>query len=350
MSLLNPISSRRRMKTGNLPNIKIMKSLDQLQTIFIEALEREVLRIGETAPTGLYEPVQYTLQMGGKRLRPVMLLYAANLFGNDYQQAVPAAIGLEVFHNFTLLHDDIMDKADIRRGNQTVHLKYDENTAILSGDAMSILAYRYLGQTDAELLPKILPLFTQTALEVCEGQQYDMEFETRTDVSVDEYIEMIRLKTAVLIACSLKMGALLGGASAKDADLLYDFGINIGLAFQLQDDWLDVFGVTSVFGKKIGGDIRSNKKTYLLLKALELANEKEYGALMKWVNAENPDLTHKVEAVTALYKQVGADDNARQLMQEYHSKAIISLDNLSVAEADKAPLYQFAEKMISRIS
>jgi geranylgeranyl diphosphate synthase type II len=242
-----------------------MKSLESLVAYFEAAFREEITKIGQTAPLKLYAPVAYSLMIGGKRLRPALMLHTASLFSEDINHVLPAAMAIEIFHNFTLLHDDIMDRADVRRGLPTVHKKYNENAAILSGDAMSILAFKYLAKGNGAGFHDLLSLFSKTAIEVCEGQQLDMDFETRDDVTVDEYLEMIRLKTAVLIACSLKIGAILSNASAEDADLLYEYGIHIGLAFQLQDDWLDVYGNPDIFGKKQGGDICANKKTYLLL-------------------------------------------------------------------------------------
>jgi geranylgeranyl diphosphate synthase type II len=325
-------------------------TIEELRTLFSEALEKEVEKIGTTEPTGLYNPIKYTLEAGGKRLRPALVLLSANILSNNISQAIPAAIAIEIFHNFTLLHDDVMDNAAIRRGNPTVHEKYSENTAILSGDAMSIIAYRYLGESSAVILPGLLSLFTKTALEVCEGQQYDMEFEKQDDISVEEYMEMIRLKTAVLIACSLKMGAIIANASDSDADLLYEFGINIGLAFQLQDDWLDVYGDPKLFGKKIGGDIRSNKKTYLLLKSLELSDEQNRRELLKWISTTDTDNETKVTEVTRIFNNAGVNQKAKELMLEYHDKAIKCLNELDVAENKKRALFEIADKVVNRIS
>jgi geranylgeranyl diphosphate synthase type II len=326
------------------------RTLEELREIFSESLAKEAEKIGTTNPTGLYEPIKYTLDAGGKRLRPVLVLLTADMFSDNISHAIPAATAIEIFHNFTLLHDDVMDNATLRRGNLTVHEKYSENTAILSGDAMSILAYRYLGESPAILLPELLSLFTKTALEVCEGQQYDMEFEEQNNTSVDDYMKMIRLKTAVLIACSLKMGAIIANASDNDANLLYEFGINIGLAFQLQDDWLDVYGDPKVFGKKIGGDIRSNKKTFLLLKSLELSNEQNRQELLKWITSSNADNDIKVAEVTRIFNDTGVDRKAKELMLEYHKKAINCLNKLEIPESKKEALLNIADKVINRIS
>ena len=232
----------------------------------LQEVQRAVENIAyPPAPAGLYEPIRYELSLGGKRIRPVLTLMACELFGGDRRMAIDAATGLEIFHNFTLLHDDVMDKADLRRGKPTVHIKWDENSAILSGDAMQILSYMYIMKSPEASRAAVCDIYLKTALEICEGQQYDMEFESRNDVREEEYIEMIRLKTAVLLGCALKTGAIIAGAPAADADRIYDFGVNIGLAFQLRDDYLDVYGDPAVFGKNIGGDILNNKKTYMLM-------------------------------------------------------------------------------------
>ena len=257
-------------------------------------------------PKGLYDPIEYVLGLGGKRLRPVLMLLAYNLFKEDVQAIFSQAAAIETYHNFTLLHDDLMDKADMRRGKPTVHKKWDENTAILSGDAMLILSFQFMMQgCPVEYTHQVMDIFSRTALEVCDGQQWDMEFESREDVTVDEYMEMIRLKTSVLLAGALKIGAVLGGASEKDAQLLYDFGIQIGLAFQLQDDYLDVYGDPLVFGKNIGGDILCNKKTFMLITALEKSDDKTRASLQEWLKAEDYVPAQKIEAVTAIYNKVG---------------------------------------------
>ena len=263
-------------------------------------------------PASLYEPVKYVLSIGGKRIRPVLMLLGYNIFKDNPESILMQACGLETYHNYTLLHDDLMDNADLRRGQQTVHRKWDANTAILSGDSMLVLAYERMAQCCPEKLPAVMALFTETALEIGEGQQYDMEFEHRNDVSEDEYIEMIRLKTSVLLACALKMGALLADASAEDAENLYKFGEQIGLAFQLQDDFLDVYGDTKVFGKAIGGDIVSNKKTYMLINAFNLATDEQREELTKWTTAKEFDHKEKIAAVTALYNKIGIDKLAQK--------------------------------------
>jgi geranylgeranyl diphosphate synthase, type II len=327
-----------------------MKSQQELFDLFLQELKKEREKIDNASPTGLYKPVSYTLDMGGKRLRPLLVLTAANLFSENVAEALPAATAIEVFHNFTLLHDDLMDNASVRRGKPTVHLKFNPNTAILSGDAMMILANDYLGNSPGEKLPALLKLFSRTALEVCEGQQYDMDFEQRMDVTVEEYIEMIRLKTAVLIAGALKLGAIIGNAPEKQANLLYKFGIHIGLAFQLQDDWLDVFGDPNVFGKKIGGDILSNKKTFLLLKAQGKLQGEKKEELKSWMTKESFLPEEKIEAVTQLYNEAAVSEEAQHLMLHYHDEALNCLAQLEVEEAHKKDLIALADQVMSRIS
>jgi geranylgeranyl diphosphate synthase, type II len=298
-------------------------------------------------PELLYRPFEYVFGNGGKRIRPALTILSCNLFSESYEKAVKPAIGLELFHNFTLLHDDIMDKADVRRNKPTVHKKWNENVAILSGDAMLIEAYKMISKVDKEMLPEVLELFNTTALEVCEGQQYDMDFEERTDVVAEEYIEMIRLKTSVLIAACLKMGALIGGADKKSQDLLYDFGIQIGLGFQLKDDYLDSFGDAAVFGKKIGGDIVANKKTYLLIKALELANSQQKSDLLLLMNESfNPEL--KIQRVITIYKELQIDSLIKNQMLNYYNHATNNLDSLNISAEKKEELLQFAKGLINR--
>lgn len=325
-----------------------MHSLDSLQCVLQDRVEREAAEIGATAPLNLYQPIQYALDMGGKRLRPVMVLMACDLFGGNIDDALDAALAVEIFHNFTLLHDDIMDKAEMRRSRASVYKKYNENIAILSGDAMSIMAYRYLLKTKSERLPEIMSLFTETAIEVCEGQQYDMDFESRDDVSIDDYLEMIRLKTAVLIACSLKMGALLGKARAEDAELIYRFGINLGLAFQLQDDLLDVFADQEKFGKKLGGDIVANKKTFLLLKTLELASDAQRQELNGWLAKTGFDPDAKINAVREIYCEVGVAQTTREKIEVYYRAAMHDLAAMSVDETKKTPLLLLARSIMQR--
>jgi len=323
-------------------------SLNDLQQLFIRELEKEAAGIGDTHPQNLYDPIAYTLSMGGKRLRPVMLLMACDLFGGDVEKSLPAALGVEVFHNFTLLHDDIMDHADIRRNHPTVHKKYSENVAILSGDAMSIMAYQYLLKTEHPAIQQVTQLFSQTAIEVCEGQQYDMDFEHRWDVRIEDYLEMIRLKTAVLIAGSLKMGALLGNASTKDADRIYRFGINLGLAFQLQDDLLDVFADQDKFGKKTGGDIVANKKTFLLLKALEVASPEQKAEIEHWINQTDFISDEKIAAVKKIYTDLNLPKINQQKMGDYYQSALRELQSVEIENNRKEPLFLLAKTIMKR--
>ena len=275
-------------------------------------------------PEGLYVPIEYILSLGGKRIRPVLMLMAYNLYTEDASSIYDPATGSEGYHNHTLLHDDLMDRSDMRRGKPTVHKVWNDNTAILSGDTMLILAFRYVAGCAPEHLKEVIDLFSLTASEICEGQQMDMEFERRSDVREEEYIEMIRLKTAVLLAAGLKIGAILGGASAEDAEKLYDFGVQIGIAFQLQDDLLDVYGDSAVFGKKIGGDILCNKKTYMLIKALERADKAQLSVLNDWLAAESFSPEEKIAAVTALYNQIGIKAICENKMREYYTRAMES--------------------------
>ena len=299
-------------------------------------------------PKSLYEPIKYVLSMGGKRVRPTLMLLAYNLYRENPEKILMSAIALETYHNYTLLHDDLMDHADVRRGKPTVHCKWDANTAILSGDSMLVLAYERMAQCDAEHLSDVLKLFTETALEIGEGQQYDMEFETRNDVTEDEYIEMIRLKTSVLLACALKMGAILADASKEDQENLYKFGEQIGLAFQLQDDYLDVYGDPKVFGKAIGGDITSNKKTYMLINAFNHANAEQRAELEKWVAAVDFDRDEKVRAITQLYNEIGIDKMAIDKINWYFEQSKKYLQAVSVSEERKEELAHYAEKMMKR--
>ncbi|MCY1721121.1 polyprenyl synthetase family protein [Prolixibacteraceae bacterium Z1-6] len=325
-----------------------MYSVEELQKIIEAEIISRSKQLLEQNPVELYEPISYSLEMGGKRLRPVLLLLAYNLFSEDVIPAVPAALAIEVFHNFTLLHDDIMDKADVRRNRQTVHVKFSENSAILSGDAMAFQSYKYLVECKSKRLVEALELFTKTAIEVCEGQQFDMDFENRMDVTVDEYLEMIRLKTAVLLACSLKAGAVLANASAEVANQLYEFGINLGLSFQLQDDLLDTFGDQKTFGKKIGGDILANKKTFLLINALENASEAQNTELLNWIEKSvfHPD--EKIEAVTGIYKQLGIKQLAEEKVDFYFKKAVACLEAVQLEDVIKQPLRELANKMLIR--
>jgi len=299
-------------------------------------------------PASLYEPIRYVLSMGGKRIRPVLMLLSYNLFKDDPETILMPACALETYHNYTLLHDDLMDNADLRRGHETVHKKWNANTAILSGDSMLVLAYQRMQQCSSDKMAEVLALFTETALEIGEGQEYDMAFEHRDDVSEEEYIEMIRLKTSVLLACALKIGAILAGASKEDADNLYRFGEQIGLAFQLQDDFLDVYGDTRVFGKAIGGDITSNKKTFMLINALNHANEEQRRQLESWIGATEFDRDEKVAAVTRLYNEIGIDRMAQDKIAYYFEQSRKYLQAVSVDESRKAELAAYAQRMMNR--
>ena len=299
-------------------------------------------------PSGLYDPVKYVLSMGGKRIRPVLMLLSYGLFKDDVESVLMPACALETYHNYTWLHDDLMDNADMRRGHETVHRKWDANTAILSGDSMLVLAYERMAKCNPVYLSDVLHTFTETALEIGEGQQYDMEFETRNDVTEDEYIEMIRLKTSVLLACAQKIGAILAGASKQDQDNLYKFGEQIGLAFQLQDDYLDVYGDPKVFGKKVGGDIICNKKTYMLINAYNRADAEQRRELQHWMEAETFNSDEKVAAVTAIYNKVGVDKLAIEKIAYYFEESKKYLDAVQVSDERKAELRLYAQKMMHR--
>jgi geranylgeranyl diphosphate synthase type II len=300
------------------------------------------------SPVELYEPINYIMSLGGKRLRPCLLLMACDMFGGDVEQALAPALAIEVFHNFTLMHDDIMDKAPLRRGKPTVHEKWNANTAILSGDVMMVESNKLIMQVKDNILRPVLDVFNDTAVGVCEGQQIDMNFETRQDVQIDEYINMIRLKTAVLVGGALKMGALVGGADDAEGTLLYNFGEQLGIAFQLQDDILDVYGDPKKFGKQVGGDIISNKKTYLLIKALELAKGDTLDELNQWLNAENFDATEKVEAVKNIYNQLSIREHAEAEMNQYAEKALASFEKINLPDERKVILKEFADMLLVR--
>ena len=299
-------------------------------------------------PMSLYEPIRYVLSIGGKRIRPVLMLLAYNLYKEDTERIFPSACALETYHNYTLLHDDLMDHAPMRRGHQTVHERWDANTAILSGDTMLVLAYERMAQCAPEHFPEVLRLFTETALEIGEGQQYDIEFETRDDVTEEEYIEMIRLKTSVLLACAMKMGAIQAGASAEDAVNLYRFGEQIGLAFQLQDDYLDVYGDAATFGKRIGGDILSNKKTYMLINAYNKANTAQRAELDSWIQRKDFNEQDKIAAVTRLYNEIGIDKMALDKIAYYFEQSKKYLAAVQVDESRKQELKAYAAKMMHR--
>ena len=299
-------------------------------------------------PKGLYDPIEYELALGGKRIRPVLMLMAYNLYKEDVDTILPQAAGLEIYHNHTLLHDDLMDKADMRRNKPTVHKVWDDNTAILSGDAMLILAYRMVAQCAPDKLKEVISVFTETTMEICEGQQWDMEFETRMDVTVEEYINMIRLKTSVLLAAALKIGSYLAGASESDAQKLYDFGVKMGLAFQLQDDWLDVYGNPEVFGKNIGGDILCNKKTYMLITALEKADAGQRAELEKWINAVEYNPSEKIAAVTRIYNEIGIGRICEEKIESYYMQGLEVLDSVGLPAQNKEVLKSFVCGMMNR--
>ena len=326
-----------------------MYSVDELQKIINAEIHKRSEDLTKRNPADLYNPVDYSLEMGGKRLRPVLLLLSYNMFSDSVQEAIPAALAIEVFHNFTLLHDDIMDKAEVRRNMPTMHKKFSENSAILSGDAMAFLSYQYLLESKTERLQELLDLFTKTAIEVCEGQQFDMEFENRIDVAESEYIEMIRLKTAVLLACGLKAGAILGNANNEVANQLYEFGINLGLAFQLQDDLLDSFGNQESFGKKIGGDILANKKTFLSINALQKASGNLKTELLNWMITEEFIPEKKISAVLKIYDQLNIKKLTEQKIESYFQKCRTVLQQMSIEESRKKQLYEISNSMLKRV-
>lgn len=299
-------------------------------------------------PKNLYEPIDYILQLGGKRMRPILTLMAADIFSGEFKKALPAALAVEVFHNFTLVHDDIMDDAPLRRGKETVHEKWDTSTGILSGDAMLILAYQYFENYDPEVFQKLAKLFSKTALEVCDGQQLDVDFETRKNVSIDEYMNMIRLKTSVLVAAALKMGAIVAKTNDENADLIYDFGLNLGLAFQLQDDYLDTFGDPETFGKQVGGDIIENKKTFLYLKALEVADKETAKKLKYFYKRKRKDNTIKVIEVTRIFQIFDIPLLISEEIKSYTQKAFDTLDKMSISQENKDKLKNFGTWLMNR--
>jgi geranylgeranyl diphosphate synthase type II len=322
-----------------------MHSIYQYQQFISDYLTAEYIN---KSPKNLYEPINYILELGGKRIRPVLTLMTAEIFETDYKKALPAALAVEVFHNFSLVHDDIMDDAPLRRGNETVHEKWNINTAILSGDAMLILAYQYFEKYETEVFRELAKLFSKTALEVCEGQQLDVDFEIRDNVSINEYLKMIEYKTAVLVAAAMKMGAIVAETSIENANLIYDFGLNLGLAFQLQDDYLDAFGDPKTFGKQVGGDIIENKKTYLYLKAIEFANDNQRNQLAHLFSIHPKDNTEKIETVKEIFTQTGATTATQKSIQEYSLKAFETLQKISIDNEKKAILQSFGENLMGR--
>ncbi|MGO4772758.1 polyprenyl synthetase family protein [Flavobacterium sp. W22_SRS_FK3] len=322
-----------------------MHLISQYQDFFISYLKEQ--RITKE-PKNLYEPIEYILGLGGKRMRPVLTLMAAEVFDADYKIALPAAMAVEVFHNFSLVHDDIMDDAPLRRGKETVHEKWNLNTGILSGDAMLILAYQYFEQYEPAVFMDLAKLFSKTALEVCEGQQWDVDFETRTNVTIPEYLKMIEYKTAVLVAAAMKMGAIVAKTSQKEADLIYDFGLNLGLAFQLQDDYLDAFGDPETFGKQVGGDIIENKKTYLYLKAMEFSVVEKASELQKLFSEELEDNTSKIETVKTIFNESGASDATQKAIETYTFKAFETLKKMDINAEKKNILKTFGKNLMGR--
>lgn len=318
-------------------------------TEILDKINKEVESLKfERNPYSLFEPIEYILEIGGKRVRPVLAVMAYNLYKDDIYKSIPIALAIEIFHNFTLLHDDLMDKADKRRGKPTVHIRWSDNTAVLSGDAMLIEAYREIAKSPTEYLPEILQLFSNTATEICCGQQLDMEFEQRMDVTENDYLEMIRLKTAVLLGCALKCGAIAGGASKEDSDALYNFGINIGLAFQLMDDLLDVYGNPETFGKRIGGDILCNKKTYLQITTLKHPDTQN--EMLYWINKDVYDEDEKIKAVTALYNKLNLKKVSEDMIESYYKKGIEDLEKVQIDQSKKTELKKLAENLLTRKS
>ena len=323
-----------------------MREIEELR----EVLEDRIQSIEfKRPPADLYDPISYTLQSNGKRIRPVLFLLACQMFSEKIDDAIDPAIGFEIFHNFTLLHDDIMDNASVRRGMPTVHEKWNVNTAILSGDAMMVEAYKFVSHTPGKYLGEVLALFSETASGVCEGQMFDMLFEKQETVSEAEYLEMIKLKTSVLLAASLKAGAIIGGANNKNAEKLYLFGLHLGLAFQLKDDWLDVFGDPAVFGKKPGGDIVENKKTFLLIKALEKAQGADKMELEFWLKQKEFDRETKVVAVTNLYRKLEVDKLTDRKAEEHFNEAFKQLKEIDIEEYKKRPLNEMGKILLERI-
>ena len=322
-----------------------MLSLSDYQNVITEEFSN--LHI-EKQPKNLYEPIDYILSLGGKRIRPVLTLMAADIFDGDYKKAVSAAKAVEMFHNFSLVHDDIMDDAPLRRGNETVHEKWNLNTGILSGDAMLILAYQYFENYEPKIFQALAKLFSKTALEVCEGQQYDVDFETRDDVTIPEYLKMIEYKTAVLLGAAMKMGAIVAETSEENADLIYNFGLNLGIAFQLQDDYLDAFGNPETFGKQVGGDIIENKKTYLYLKAMEFSDEENQQQLLHLFSIQPQDNTDKIESVKAVFNASGASKATQDAIANYTEKAFETLEKMHLSEDKKMILRLFGDKLMNR--
>ncbi|MGV9004140.1 polyprenyl synthetase family protein [Flavobacterium sp.] len=322
-----------------------MQSIKQYQELISNHFEELTIR---NEPKNLYEPIKYIIGLGGKRLRPVLTLMTTEVFDVDYHKALAAATAIEVFHNFSLIHDDIMDDAPLRRGNETVHEKWGINTGILSGDAMLILAYQYFESYEPKIFQELAKLFSKTAIEVCEGQQYDVDFEERDDVTIPEYLKMIEYKTAVLVGAAMKMGAIVAETSDENKNLIYDFGLNLGIAFQLQDDYLDAFGNPETFGKQVGGDIIENKKTYLYLKALEFSNQSEKEQLLHLFSIQPSDSSDKIISVKDIFNTIGASDATQKAIHDYTFKAFKTLKKMNISEDKKVLLKAFGEKLMSR--
>ena len=322
-----------------------MHSIYEYQEFIAAYIEKQNL---QKEPRNLYEPIDYILNLAGKRIRPVLTLMAAEVFNADYKNALPAALAVEVFHNFSLVHDDIMDDAPLRRGNETVHEKWNLNTGILSGDAMLILAYQYFEQYEPEVFRSLAKLFSKTALEVCEGQQWDVDFENRDDVTITEYLKMIEYKTAVLVAAAMKMGAIIAKTSEENCAAIYDFGRNLGIAFQLQDDYLDAFGNPETFGKQLGGDIIENKKTYLYLKAIEFANAENAEQLLHLYSVQPTENTDKIQSVKEIFNATGASEATQQAIKDYTFKAFETLEKMHISDGKKSILKAFGENLMGR--
>ena len=322
-----------------------MLPIHQYQKEFLLYLENQKI---EKEPKNLYQPVDYILQLGGKRMRPVLTLMSTQVFDGDYKKALPAALAVEVFHNFSLVHDDIMDAAPLRRGKTTVHEKWNVNTGILSGDAMLILAYQHFEKYQPKTFRKLAKLFSKTALEVCEGQQYDVDFETRDDVTIPEYLKMIENKTAVLVAAAMKMGAIIAETSKENSNLIYDFGLNLGMAFQLQDDYLDAFGNPETFGKQVGGDIIENKKTYLYLKAIEFSKPAEKEQLLHLFSIQQEDNSNKIQSVKQIFSDTGASAATQIAIADFTFKAFETLEKMRISEDKKVTLKAFGENLMER--
>lgn len=322
-----------------------MHSIPELQSLIAHAITEDQFHL---QAQGIEEPIRYFLRIGGKRLRPALVLMAADLFGGEVEAALPAALAIEYYHNFTLIHDDMMDNAPLRRGHGTIHTQWDTNTAILAGDALLVLAYRSLAACNPSHLPQLLQVFNQSSLEVCEGQQFDLEFEKRETVTETEYLQMIRLKTAVLLGAALKMGGILANAPTKDTERIYAFGVHMGIAFQLQDDILDVYGDMAAFGKQVGGDILAGKKTLLLIKAFESADPQQRQTLKQWLNDPSADAAEKVAAVTAIYNDLHIRELAEQAVQRHAAEAMGYLEAVQVPDARKDIIQSFANQLISR--